>query len=149
MRRDMYNLLLADDDMDDCIFFKEALDELPFSSTLITVKNGEELMQQLETRQDNLPDMLFLDLNMPRKNGYECLGEIKTNKGLRHIPVIILSTSFDDDKVNSLYENGASYYIRKPGDFKKLKQVIEQAVSLVTANGPGQPPKEKYVLNSL
>jgi CheY-like chemotaxis protein len=68
--------LLADDDTDDCIFFKEALEDLSFTTTLSTANDGVELMHFLKARLSDLPDALFLDLNMPRKAGYECLSEI-------------------------------------------------------------------------
>ena len=76
--KQQYNLLLADDDEDDCDFFKEALDELLLPTSLVTVNDGVQLMDFLsESGAENLPDILFLDLNMPRKNGLECLTEIK------------------------------------------------------------------------
>jgi CheY-like chemotaxis protein len=102
-----HTLLLADDDSDDCIFFKDALDELPVSANLITVKDGVELMELLSESQTVLPDILFLDLNMPRKTGFECLFEIKANEKLKHLPIVILSTSLDLKVVNSLYDMGA------------------------------------------
>ena len=140
-------LLLADDDIDDCIFFKEALEELPFTSSLTTVNDGVELMQLLK-RSNNLPDMLFLDLNMPRKTGYECLSEIKSDDKLKNLPVIIISTSFEHDVVNSLYKEGADFYLCKPGDFSVLKQRIYSAVNLV-ANLPFKPrSKDKFVVNT-
>ena len=70
------NILLADDDQDDCLLFKEALDELAITVQLTAVQNGEELMQLLN-KAEILPDLMFLDLNMPRKNGMECLFAIK------------------------------------------------------------------------
>ena len=143
-----HSLLLADDDIDDCIFFKEALDELPVSSSLTTVNDGVELMQFLNTEPDNLPDVLFLDLNMPLKTGHECLAEIKRNQKFRHLPVIIFSTSFDHSVVNSLYEKGAHYYIRKPADFGRLKEIIHEAISLTAKTAKKQPAKENFVLNS-
>ena len=119
----VHTLLLADDDSDDCIFFKDALDDLPVSVNLITVKDGVELMQTLSSNTQQLPDILFLDLNMPRKTGFECLSEIKENERLKHLPIIILSTSLDMKVVNSLHDMGAHYYIRKPGEFKQLKKL--------------------------
>ena len=67
------NLLLADDDIDDCSFFKEVLENLPISTHLTTVHDGEQLIQLLAKETIELPHVLFLDLNMPRKNGFECL----------------------------------------------------------------------------
>lgn len=143
-----HNLLLADDDLDDCIFFREALEELPLVSTLTTVNDGVQLMHLLHTKQDYLPDILFLDLNMPRKTGFECLSEIKFNNRLKRLPVIILSTSFDQTVVNLLYDNGAHYYIRKPAEFSKLKQIIHEAISLTTTFVKKRPSEEKFILNS-
>lgn len=80
------NLLLADDDVDDCLFFKEALEELPINSNFSVVNNGEQLMKFLTDSQTTLPDILFLDLNMPRKNGMECLIEIRQNQKLKTLP---------------------------------------------------------------
>jgi CheY-like chemotaxis protein len=142
------HLLLADDDADDCSLFQDALEELPLATSLTTVHNGEQLMQLLSTEAEELPQILFLDLNMPRKNGFECLSEIRLNKNLQQLPVIIFSTSFDHDIVNLLYKNGAQYYIRKPADFARLKEVIYQAVTLAGQATALQPAKEKFILQS-
>ena len=101
------NILLADDDSDDCFFFKEALVGSPISTHLTTVPDGEHLMHLLLNKIDQLPDVLFLDLNMPRKNGFECLLEIKLISKLKLLPVVVLSTSFEKEVVNQLYQNGA------------------------------------------
>src|SRR5690606_10062456 len=121
MTNTIKNLLLADDDVDDCLFFKEALDELQLAVKLITAKDGEALMNLLG-ELSNLPDALFLDLNMPRKNGFDCLMEIKKNEKFELIPVVIFSTSYDNDVVHKLYGAGAHYYIRKPGEFSNIKK---------------------------
>ena len=118
------NLLLADDDTDDCFIFNEALDELNLSAKLTTVNDGVELMQLLSANDTLLPDALFLDLNMPRKSGFECLSEIKISDKLMNLPVIIYSTSLNMEVVDLLYQKGAYYYICKPGEFDKLKKVI-------------------------
>ncbi|MEO7975627.1 response regulator [Flavobacterium sp.] len=142
-----YNLLLADDDEDDCDFFREALNELPITYSLITVNDGVELMSFLSDKSENsLPDILFLDLNMPRKNGFECLTEIKQNKKLQPLSVIIFSTSLDVNIVDTMYENGAIYYIRKPGDYSKLKKVIGNALALISGKKMKQPEREQFIL---
>ncbi|GAB2515773.1 response regulator [Spirosoma aerophilum] len=124
-------LLLADDDEDDCLFFKEALRELPVSMNLTTVNNGEELMALLKKDSPKLPYVLFLDLNMPRKSGFECLTEIKHDENLKRLPVVILSTSFEQIMADQLYEKGASSCFRKPADFSQLSRIIQQALSLL------------------
>ncbi len=141
------NILHADDDTDDCIFFKESLEELQLPIHHSAVHDGEQLMQFLENRTNELPHILFLDLNMPRKNGAECLSEIKFNKRLKQITIIIFSTAFEQEVVNQLYENGAHHYIRKPSDFSQFKKLIQQAfVSLIAQGNILQPAKENFVL---
>ena len=110
----LLNILLADDDVDDCIFFRAALEELLLSVKLIAVHDGEQLMQLLTDETYHLPDVLFLDITMPRKNGFECLAEIKLSHKLQSLPVIMFSTSFEQEVVNRLYKSGAQYFIRKP-----------------------------------
>ncbi|MGO4770387.1 response regulator [Flavobacterium sp. W22_SRS_FK3] len=146
MNKQIYNLLLADDDEDDCIFFKEALDDLSAPVTLMTVNDGVELMDHLTVAVSDLPDLLFLDLNMPRKNGHECLTEIKKIDELKNLPVIIFSTSLDSEIVNTMYDKGALYYIRKPGDFYKLKQVIGNALKVICENNFKKPERENFIL---
>jgi CheY-like chemotaxis protein len=140
------NILLCDDDSDDCYFFNEALDNLFLPTNLTTVHDGEQLMQLLTNETNELPHVLFLDLNMPRKNGLECLTEIKHNNELKQLPVIIFSTSFDQEVVNLLYKNGAQYFIRKPSEFPQLQKVILQALTLISKENISQPPRDNFVL---
>jgi CheY-like chemotaxis protein len=129
-----FNILLADDDMDDRFFFAKALKEMTVFTNLVTVNNGEELMDYLFKNETQLPHVLFLDLSMPRKTGFECLAEIKENNNLKKLPVVMYTTSytksidFEDKLKNTLNRMGAQSYIRKPGDFKVLKQVIHEAL---------------------
>ena len=140
------NLLLADDDPDDCIFFKQALDGLPRSTKLTAVHDGEQLMALLNNESTILPDVLFLDLNMPRKSGFECLSEIKLYERLKEMPVIIFSTSFEQEVVSVLYTNGVQYFIRKPAEFSQLREVIEKALNLISKDHRSQPSREEFVL---
>ena len=139
-------ILLADDDIDDCLFFKEALEELIVPTQLTSVHNGEQLMQVLTNETNELPQVLFLDLNMPRKNGFECLSEIKGNKKLQQLPVVIFSTSYEQEVVNQLYQNGAQYFIRKPAEISQFKKIIHQTLILITQENVLQPTKENFVL---
>lgn len=146
MNKIHYNILLADDDMDDCTFFEDALKELPVSATLLTVNDGVQLMNYLSGTPGKLPDALFLDLNMPRKSGIECLSEIKLNDQFKKLPIIIFSTSLNTDVVDLLYQKGAHYYIRKPGEYDQLKKVISEAVILTSQNKLTQPPRDKFII---
>ncbi len=139
------NILLADDDADDRYFFEKALKEIPIATDLKTVSDGERLMDHLSKNQANLPDVLFLDLNMPRKNGSECLAEIKGNKQLKHIPVVLCSTSLGNDFANELYQTGAHYYLHKC-DFAELKNNIH-AVLMLLKKDPVQPARNKFMVS--
>jgi len=141
------NILLADDDIDDCHFFKEALEALPQTTNLITVHDGDELMDYLTENSERLPHVLFLDINMPRKNGFECLSEIKSIEALKDLPVVMYSTSGSKDKINILFNNGADVYIRKPANFAQLVQVIHHALPMAAENIFSNG-KLKYILNA-
>ena len=147
MNPTLLNLVLADDDMDDCIFFKEALEELSHVTDLTTVHDGVALMRLLKDGAEPLPHAVYLDLNMPLKTGFECLTEIKQSEKLKHLPVFIFSTSFNPDVVKNLRERGATHYIRKPADFSDLKNVISKSLDLLTLSNP-KSPAENFVLNS-
>ena len=124
------NILLADDDADDRTFFTNALKEIPIDTDLATVNDGEELMDYLSKISGQLPDVLFLDLSMPRKGGFECLTEMKDNITLKDIPVVMFSTSYTQDfnyekgMIGVLYKLGVQDYIRKPGTIAELKELI-------------------------
>ena len=128
------NILLADDDTDDCFFFDKALKEIPIANHLTSVHDGVQLMNYLFENIEHLPNVLFLDLSMPRKTGFECLSEIKENKKLKDLHVVMFSTSFprdfdyENNIIKMLFEIGAQDYIRKPSDFKELKKVIHKAL---------------------
>lgn len=132
MATEQIQILLADDDNDDLFLFREALSELPIFTHLETVHDGEQLMEYLFENVNQLPNILFLDLNMPRKNGFECLTEIKSNDRLKQLPVVMFSTSYprdsryENDIINMLYKIGAQNYIRKPTQFSDLKQAINK-----------------------
>lgn len=119
-------LLLADDDDDDCLLFSDILDELAMHTTLRCKSNGLDLLTFLSgiSRPEELPHFLFLDLNMPLRNGIECLEEIRANKKYAKIRIIIISTSAQAEVVKIAYEKGADLYLRKPDSFKKLKDAV-------------------------
>lgn len=146
MTNNDFHILLADEDEDDCMFFKDALEELTITASLITVNNGVELMDFLKDNLSNLPQVLFLDLNMPCKSGTECLSEIKESEMFRGLPVIIYSTSSNLEVMDVLYGKGAQYYIRKPADFADLKFVINKAISFIKEKNVQRPAREKFVI---
>ena len=147
------NILLADDDIDDRSFFKQALKEVSISNHLTTVNDGEHLMKYLADNSEQLPNVLFLDLNMPRKNGFECIVEIRENEKLKDLSIVIFSTSYPQDKVyelgmiSNLFNLGARVYIRKPTDFNQLKQLIDHSLRMVVEKVISNI-RLKYILNA-
>ena len=140
------NVYLADDDDADCLLFKEALAELPVTVNLTVIDDGEQLLDLLNKKGKQLPDVLFLDLNMPRKNGFASLGQIKRDEKLLNLPVIIFSTANDQAKVKMVFRDAAHYYIRKPAKFSELKEVIYRALSLIAEGNMQLPKEENFVL---
>lgn len=128
MEKEPLYILLADDDESDRLLFTEAFAELKIKTMVRTVNNGIELMEWLTKENIRLPHLLFLDLNMPRKNGLECLKEIKSNEKLKDVFVAIYSTSDNKKDMEETFLNGANVYITKPDNFNKLKKVLEKAV---------------------
>jgi CheY-like chemotaxis protein len=123
-------ILMADDDADDRLLAQDALAESKIPSELRFVENGEELMDYLRRRgkfsaaSAPRPDVILLDLNMPKKDGREALREIKASRELRRIPVVVLTTSQADTDVGHIYDLGANSFITKPVSFNALVNVM-------------------------
>jgi CheY-like chemotaxis protein len=124
-------ILIAEDDEDDYLLTIEALKEAGIDKQVKWVKDGEELMSYLEpegTRRKpmaELPSLILLDLNMPRKDGREVLEEIKRHNTLRKIPVVVLTTSKAETDINHAYDLGVNSYIQKPVRFNEFVEVIK------------------------
>jgi CheY-like chemotaxis protein len=140
-------ILLAEDDKDDRMLFSMAVEELPIPLTLETFVDGEKLMDYLFQNSDQLPDVIFLDINMPRKSGLECLSEIRQNIKMKYLPLIMLSTSNSRDIIDKVFKSGADVYIQKPCEFSQLKQVIFHALPIAVEN-KFSTGSLKYVLNA-
>lgn len=130
MEKEYMHIILADDDEDDRLFFTDAFDELKISTKVNTFNDGVELMDYLNADDAVLPHVLFLDLNMPKKNGIECLHEIKKNEKFKDIAIAIFSTSSSEEHIEDTFVNGANIYIKKPSDFEVLKKVLSYVVTL-------------------
>ncbi|MFP4031329.1 MAG: response regulator [Desulfococcaceae bacterium] len=124
-------ILMADDDPDDRLMAREAFEESRLANRLFFVHDGEELMDYLFRRGDFAdparsprPGVILLDLNMPRKDGREALGEIKTDPDLRRIPIVILTTSKAEEDILRSYDLGANSFITKPVTFESLLNVV-------------------------
>ncbi len=123
-------ILIAEDDADDRFLLQAAFQENGFTDRLHFVDNGVELMEYLSSvRNDGntpviLPKFILLDLNMPKKDGREVLKEIKQHPELRKIPVVIFSTTNNEQEMRRCYELGANSYITKPNSFDHLLKIV-------------------------
>lgn len=141
------HIVLAEDDEDDRLFFKEAIDKVKIKTVLSTVNDGVELMEYLANNENIRPHVVFLDLNMPRKGGIECLEEIRANKEFNDLTIAIYSTSASDNDIEETFVKGANIYIRKPNDFKVLQKVISEVLSINWQYHTSGLNKDHFVLS--
>lgn len=128
--QDSIHILIADDDEDDRAFFNEAINELKMNNKLTMFNDGKDLMEYLALPNIKLPHILFLDLNMPFKNGFECLKEIRANNRYKDVSIAIYSTSSSEKDIEDTFIEGANVYIKKPNDFTELKKIIKDVVNM-------------------
>jgi CheY-like chemotaxis protein len=129
MKNEPFHILLADDDEGDRMLFKDAFSEMKIKTIVTTVNDGIQLMNWLNKEDNHIPYLIFLDLNMPRKNGLECLKEIRNTEKLKDILIAIYSTSDNEKDMEETFLNGANVYLTKPNDFNVLKELLYKAVS--------------------
>ncbi len=123
------NVLLADDDADDRMLFRDVLNDLGMVVSLQTVGDGVELMEYLH-KAKVLPDVLFLDFQMPKKDGLTCLREIKADERLKSLPVIVFSNSDNFAIVELMLNEGASYFVHKQHGYNKTLKLITKLFAL-------------------
>ncbi|MGJ5643354.1 response regulator [Formosa sp. S-31] len=140
------NIALVDDDEDDRFLFKEAIDQIHIQTELSLFENGQLFMDFLNTPKIKLPQVVFLDLNMPVKNGLECLQEIRSTDTLKELSVAIYSTSSSETDINETFINGANIYINKPTEFSKLKSVIEKVLQINWQYNTSNLNKENFIM---
>ena len=123
-------ILLVEDNEDDILLEQEALSDAKLVNLMYVVRDGDEaiayLRRQGKYRDAQVPGLILLDINMPKKNGFEVLNEIKADPALMHIPVVMLTTSDSEADIVKSYAKGACSYITKPMDFDKFQEVVKQ-----------------------
>jgi CheY-like chemotaxis protein len=122
--RNSLTFLLADDDADDASLFQDALMEVDDSIDFQYAKDGQETLELLKDESSTLPDIIFLDLNMPRMDGKECLRNLKMDTELSRIPVIMYTTSSQAKDIEETMMSGALCFITKPSNMKELKRIL-------------------------
>jgi CheY-like chemotaxis protein len=123
-------VVLAEDDDEDVDIFKDALADLNMDVHLTVVKNGILLMDFLE-RSEILPDLIFLDLNMPLKNGLQCLKEIKNCEKFKVLNTVILSTSSNEEQKEEMYFHGANLFLTKASTYKEFKNNLANCFQII------------------
>ena len=121
--------MIIDDDKDDRFFFKEAIEGMLNSAVCLEANNGADALNLLRTAEQ-LPDFIFLDVNMPSIDGSECLKELKKDAKLKNIMIIMYSTTFSEQSINEFHVLGASTYLKKPTDLNKLPEQILEAIRI-------------------
>lgn len=137
------NLLLADDDVEECFLFKSIVYNLDPTIYVATVNDGDKVAEALNIVR---PDVVFLDLNMPCKNGIQCLQELQENQVYRFIPVVVYSTSGRPQDINQAYGFGASLYVKKPSMYKDLVETLRDVLSLDWTN-PMKIKEQHFIAN--
>ena len=147
MNHDALHILLADDDDDDRLLFRDAIEELKVKTVVTMVNDGVELMEYLNKPDIHLPNLIFLDLNMPRKSGMECLKEIRSNNKLKDLSIAIYSTSGMQKDIEETFVKGANVYIKKPNDFEELKNILARVITINWQYHTSGMNKENFLLN--
>jgi DNA-binding NtrC family response regulator len=144
MNRSTINILIADDDRDDALLLTEAVHDILPSANCIHVLDGIAALRHIKTNVE--PDLVFLDLNMPLKNGLNCLKDISNLDLLPNTPIVIYSTSRNIRDIDESYKYGASFYIIKPASFRELCKIIKLAITLLGKPKSERVEKSNFVL---
>lgn len=123
------SILLVEDDADDRMLFSDALNELSANVALRTASHCDDGIDSIIPPHDALPDLVVMDINLPGKNGLECLQDIRNHARLKQLPVVILSTDTDEEVIKDAYRKGANFYIAKPNSFQALKQEVKRLIT--------------------
>lgn len=141
------SILLADDDEDDRDFFTDIIHQVNGPVEVVCTTNGSELFKKLKQLSENLPDLLFLDLNMPGKDGRECLCEMKSNERFRGMQVIVCSTSSSPDDINYAYDKGADLYLVKPTSHGTYYDMLKNVLDMFLNKKLPVRDRQKFVCN--
>ena len=139
------DVLIAEDDDDDYLIFSHAIDELSVTVILRRVENGEILLRVLDEKH---PDILFMDILMPCRDGRQCLREIRANKKYDTLPIIVYSSLKDLREIELCYREGANLYMIKPDSFSGLKSILEKILSIDWKKALYYPPLSQFVIKA-
>jgi CheY-like chemotaxis protein len=140
------NVLLADNDAADRRVLKNAFEDLQMKTIVHTVNDGAQLMNYLGKKDVALPTLVLTGLNLPSKNGLECVKEIRSNNALDDISIAVYAASEHDYDIKEAFLRGANVYIKKPADFKSLKQALQRMLLAVVNNELSASDKSNFMM---
>jgi DNA-binding response OmpR family regulator len=145
MNNNVTTVLIGEDDDDDFLIFSSVIKELHFDVLLTRAENGDLVIKLID--QEN-PDILFLDILLPLKDGRKCIQEIRANKKYDSLPVIVYTALSDLESIEFFYRNGANLYVVKPSSFADLKAALEKIFSIDWKKVMYYPPLSQFVLKA-
>ncbi len=145
-QKEPVKVMLADDDKDDQLLFAAAIEETKIDAEVTTVENGQELIDNLKDPAEPNPDIIFLDINMPVKDGKAVLAEIKADDTLKDIPTVMLSTSDSPKDVEETFNRGANLYVKKPNSFHNLILILKNIFMLHWAKALIKPLRKSFLV---
>jgi DNA-binding NtrC family response regulator len=137
------NVLIAEDDDDDFFIFSVAISETSFAVILRRAEDGELLMQLLK---EEIPDILFLDMLMPCKDGKQCLLEIRSDRRYDSLPIIVYTALEDLETVEYAYRQGSNLFSIKPNSIEDLKEALQRILSIDWKKTMYFPPKSEFII---
>ena len=138
------HILFSDDDPDDALLFTRAVDILDNPVLLSFAEDGRQLLKFLD--REILPDLVFLDLNMPFKSGLECLKTIRADKKFDALPIVVYTTSRNPEDINTCFKLGANLYVVKPYSFEDIIKSVKKVISLELTKKQEVPDRSNFVL---
>lgn len=138
------HVLLVDDDSDESYLFNEALEHAGLNIRLSRANNGNHLLSFLLS--EPTPDLVFMDINMPYKDGVEALAEIRKNPRFETLPLVIYSTTNNENSINACYKKGANLFVIKPNNFDGMVKVVKKVCTVDWTNYK-KPSREEFVIS--
>lgn len=142
-------IVLIEDDIDDCMFFKDALTETGLNTTLQIATKCTNIIDLIGNQPEQLPHLIFLDLNMPLVSGHECLESIRNVSYLNALPIVIYSTSAIKQEVESTFYGGANLYLQKPSSFQLLVIALRKILQLDWKNYVKERDRNNFVFKHI
>jgi len=147
MKKDKLAIALLDDDHEEHLLFKEVADDFSEIKSVLSFAKGKEMLDYLRGEDKSiLPDILFLDLNMPLLSGLDCLIEIRKNEKYKNLPVVIYSTSSSEKDKEATYQNGANLYVNKPVEFSDMRKIFNEVLKINWKEHSGAFNFQKFFL---